>query len=345
MADSFLHAKYYITDNPPWLSELIPLGLNKFAIVYPPAPALLLIPFVAIFGANFSQTLFANLIGAGIVVSSAVLCFEITKNKAKTLWLTLLVAFGNILWFMSSTGSVWVLGQTVAVLFLLLSILALEKNKSSILIGLLFGIAFLSRVEVIFAFPFFFFLIKKNKFNIFIGLIPFILFYLFYNFLRFNTFFETGYSLIPGVLQEPWYSKGIIHPSYILTNLKVMFTSLPIFRSEFPFIIPSWGGLSIWITTPAFIYSLFANIKEKSVYLSWLAMLPILLLITMHGETGYAQFGYRFAADLYPFLFFLIIKYLAKHKLNWLHWTLLILSIIVNAWGVILINKFGIVLP
>src|SRR5258708_6737302 len=127
LADAFLHGKYYISDSPSWLSELIPIGIHKFAIVYPPAPAILLIPFVAIFGVSFPQQIFAHLVGAGIVLCSAILSYEITRNRTKTLWIILLVGFGNIIWFMSSVGSVWLLGQITAVLFLLLAILSLEK--------------------------------------------------------------------------------------------------------------------------------------------------------------------------------------------------------------------------
>ncbi len=344
LADAFVHGKYYITDNPSWLSELIPAPHHKFYIVYPPMPAILLIPYVAVFGVNFPQNIFANMIGALIVVVSGILAWEITNNKIKTLWIILLVAFGNIIWFLSSVGSVWYLGQITTVLFLLLAILSLEKKLNPSITGLFFGAAFLSRIEIIFALPFFFFLLEKEKrIKLLFGLIPFIVFYLFYNFIRFNNPFETGYTLIPGVLKEPWYAKGVINFSYIPQNLKVMFASFPSYSRRFPYLIPSWGGLAIWITTPAFIYSFFISIKEKSIKLAWLSIFFILLIVSMHGETGYAQFGYRFAVDFYPFLIFLIIKYLSKNNLRWHHWALLFISIIVNSWGVILINKLNLV--
>jgi hypothetical protein len=345
LANAFLHGKYYLSNNPPWLSELIPISTHMWAVVYPPAPAILLMPFIAFFGVSFPQQIFAHLIGFFIILTTASLAWNITKDSKKTLYMSLLAGLGTILWFMSATGSVWLLGQTTAILFLLLSILILTKNKSPILIGALIGIAFLARVEIILALPFFFFQIKKRNWQMRLGLIPFVIFYIFYNYLRFGNLLQTGYSLIPGVLQEPWYSQGIINYSYIPNNLKVMFAALPIFQSSFPFVVPSWGGLAIWITTPTFIYAFFNNIRQKAIYLSWLAILSILLIISMHGETGYAQFGYRFAADFYPFLFFLIIKYLENHRLSWHHWLLLFLSIFVNLWGVTLINILHIVAP
>ncbi len=346
LADAFVHGRYYLIDNPPWLSELIPLGSGNFTFPYPPGPAILLIPFIIVFGQNFPQQLFAHLVGAGITLVASLICFEITKNKAKTVWFAVLVATGNILWYMSSVGSVWLLGQTTAVLFTLLAILALLKNKNPILIGILLGIAFLSRIEMIVILPFFWFLSKKeDRLKLLTCFLFFVELYGLYNYIRFGSLTETGYSLIPGILSEPWYSKGIINPIYILNNLKVMFASFPGFIRSFPFLIPSWGGLAIWITSPVFIYALFADFKEKIAKLSTFSIVSILLVVTMHGETGYTQFGYRFAADTYPFIFLLIAKSISKRNLKLSTWVILVISVLVNAWGVILINKLNIVAP
>jgi hypothetical protein len=65
----------------------------------------------------------------------------------------------------------------------------------------------------------------------------------------------------------------------------------------------------------------------------------------MHGNTGYAQFGYRFGVDFYPFLILLTIKNVSGTNLRWHHYLLLIMGVIVNAWGTILINKFNLVAP
>jgi hypothetical protein len=58
---------------------------------------------------------------------------------------------------------------------------------------------------------------------------------------------------------------------------------------------------------------------------------------------GWTQFGYRYAIDFYPFLTLLTIKGVTKTGLRWHHWLLLFIGILVNAWGVIFINKLGFV--
>jgi len=346
LADSFLKGRFYLTDNPGWLNELIPLGGNKYAVVYPPGPALILMPFVYFFGDKFPQQMMAHLLGAGLAVITAQIAFLKSKRNSHFVWFFLLAAFGNILWFLSSNGSVWYLGQVAGAFFLTATIFESLKNKRPLFVSVFFGMAILSRLQTILALPLILFLNRNNlsKKNILYYVIPLgilMILYGYYNEVRFDSFFQTGYSLIPGVLDEPWYSKGIFHLSYIKNNLRVMFTSLPIFKSEFPYITPSWGGLSILITTPAFIYLLLAKLKEKENLFAWISLLLVALVTFSHGGTGFTQFGYRYAVDFYPIIFLLLANSLKGKNLKWHHWLLLIICIIVNLWGVLWINKFG----
>lgn len=345
LADSFLHGKYWLSEAPPWLNELIPIGANKFYVVYPPMPAILAMPFVAVFGKSFPQQYLAHLVGAGIAIASMAISLGLKKNYLQAIWVGLLTGVGTIIWFMASNGSVWLLGQITAALFLTLAILSCVSKKPALLVGLFLGAAYLSRLQTILSLPFFVYEAFKNKkikglLGLALGIAPFILFNFGYNYLRHGVFWDKSYTLIPGLFSEPWYAKGLFHYSYIPNHLRVMFTSLPIFKNTPPFVIPSWGGLAIWVTTPAFIYALFAPLKKASVILSWISVIFITLLVFMHGTTGFSQFGYRFAVDFYPFLIFLVINSTTQTSLKWHHWILLILSIATNLWGVLWINKF-----
>jgi len=346
LAASFLKGKYFLTENPSWLNELIPAGQNKYYVVYPPMPAFLSLPFVYIWGILFQQQYLAHLLGAGIVLLTINLSLKIKKNIKLAIWSGILVGFGTIIWFLSTSGSSWYLGQISACFFLLAALNESNGKKRPFLVGLFLGAAYLSRLPTILSFPLFVYLIKgkkitKNIIKFGLGILPFLALNFLYNYIRFGTIFDKGYLLIPEVLDEIWYEKGLFNLSYIPRHLKIIFASFPIFQNQFPFIIPSWAGLSIWITTPAFIYSFFSNIKERVVQISWLVIILISLVIFSHGTTGFAQFGYRFAVDFYPFLIFLTIKGVSKGKLKTHHWILLIVSILVNLWGVIWINKYG----
>jgi len=262
------------------------------------------------------------------------------------IWVGILSSLGTITWFLSATGSSWYLGQVSATFFLTLAIWKGIDRKNPFLVGLFLGAAYLSRLQIILSLPLFLYLFSgknwfKKYFLLALGISPFAFFDFYYNFSRFGTIIDKGYFLIPGVLQEPWFSKGLFNPVYIPRNLKVIFTALPRFSNKFPFVTPSWAGLAIWATTPAFIYALWADIKERITQFSWISILLISLLIFSHGSTGFAQFGYRFAVDFYPILTFLTIKGVAKTDIRWYHWLFLFIGVLVNAWGVIFINKFG----
>lgn len=349
LAASFLEGKYYLTEAPPWLNELVPLATGKYAVVFPPAPALLLIPLVAVFGQNFPQQYLAHFLGAGVGVLFFFLSLRIKKSLKLALWSTLAFSLGSIVWFLSATGSVWYLGQVTGTFFLTAAILK-STQKRPYATGVFLGLAYLSRVTAILALPFFVFsFLEKNKLKqslpalikMALGILPLLLLDFGYNYIRFGSIINEGYALIPGVLTEPWFAKGLIHPSYIPNHLKVIFTQLPLFQNTAPFIKPSWVGLAIWITSPFFVYSLWANIKEKANLWAWLVTSAIALLVFSHGSLGFTQFGHRYAVDFYPFLMLLTIKGVAKTGLRWHHWLLLILSILVNLWGVFWINKFG----
>jgi len=174
-----------------------------------------------------------------------------------------------------------------------------------------------------------------------LGISIFIVFNAFYNLARWGVPWDRGYFLIPGLLDEPWFSKGLLHISYIPRHLEILFFKLPKFIDRLPYIIPSWHGLSIILTTPAFFFALKNNLKENDIKLAWFAILLIFLVIALRGGTGWTQFGYRYAVDFYPFLMYLTMKRVSKTGINKIHWFLLTISVFVNLWGVIWINKFG----
>jgi len=335
-----------LTENPPWLSELVPGPSGRFYVIQPPMPAILALPFVFVFGKSFEQQFLAHILGAGLVVLTMALSYRIKKDKLLAVWSGLLVGFGSIVWYLASVGSVWYLGQVTVAFFLTAALVESFGKKRAILIGIFLGGAFLSRIHTILSLPLFIFLLhsKKNLVGnliyLGVGMIPFFLFNFGYNFVRFGTIFDKGYFLVPGIYSESWFSKGMLNIAYVPEHLKALFLMLPKFLPNPPYIEPSWYGLAIWITTPAFLLSLRASFKENVVKLSWLSIFLIFILVALRGGTGWTQFGYRYAVDFYPILTFLTIKSISKTGLRQLHWLLLLVGIIVNLWGVIWINKF-----
>jgi hypothetical protein len=353
LADAFLHGKLGVSDGGISLQEIVPRNDN-FYVVYPPMPAVLLMPFVAAFGTGFDESLLSIILASLCVSLTWLMLRKTGSNGNKALWLTALLGFGTCLWFIASVGTSWYIAEVVAVLFLTSAILVALYKRSYVLVGLLLGFAALARLPVASAFPFFLFLIcerdntwmprLKQAALFFAGLAIPVSLYLLYNVARWGTILDLGYGLIPGIQQDPFFQQGIFNIAYIPRQLYAIFLQGPIFLNNFPYIKPNWMGLALFFTTPAFlfIFNLKAHWHSKLSLYSAIAILCILPPIITHGTVGFTQFGYRFSLDFTPFLMLLTAKGM-RENLGWPEKALIILSLLVNLWGVVSIIKFNFV--
>ena len=202
LADAFLHGRLGLSGSGTALAELV-LYHGNYYVVYPPMPAVILLPFVAAFGTSVDQSLM-SIILASLCVSVIWLMLKKTGVKgSKVLWLTALFGFGTCFWYTASVGSVWYIEHVSAVLFLTSAIILALYKKNDFFVGLLLGCATLSRLPVVLAFPFFLLLAYeqnntwkprlKHAAYFFLGLaIPLGLNGL-YNFARYGTFLDVGY--------------------------------------------------------------------------------------------------------------------------------------------------------
>lgn len=356
LADAFLHGRLYLTSDVSWL-EIAPFD-GKYYIVPPPFPAFLILPVVAVFGLSTNQTLISIFFGSLNVSLAFLAARALSKSRSVQLWTAAMFGFGTIHWWVATTGGVWTFSHTVSATLLFAAILLTLYKSRPFFTGAALGASYWTRLPTILSLPFFVAMYADEWYRrggdpslykrvnlrplIWLGAGTgiFILLNTGYNMLRFNTPFDISYYLIPGILDEPWFQKGIFDFTYIPRNLKVIFGGFPKFIDGFPYVTPSWSGMAIWITTPAFIYALFAGIRNKLAIGCWLSILLVATANFCHGTWGFSQFGYRFAMDFYPFLFLLTVRGIGN-DIRWHHKVLISIGILVNLWGVLWINKFG----
>lgn len=355
LADAFLNGRLYLIEDAPWI-ELVHID-DRHYVVPPPLPAILSLPFVAIWGITTNQTLISILFGSLNVCLAYLVARKLTLSTRVQIWSTIMFGFGTIHWWVASSGGVWVFSQTVSVTFLFIGILLTFNKHHPLLIGLSIGASYWSRLTTALSLPFFLIytydrwytgntknIISRINFRFLFylgfGIAIFIGLNALYNYGRFGTPFDVSYYLIPDIFEEPWYQKGIFDITYIPRHLKIIFLKLPEYVSEFPYLVPNSDGLAIWITTPAFIYAFRAGIRNKLALACWVSILLIALINFAHGTWGFSQFGYRFGLDFYPFLFLLTVKGIGD-EIKWHHKILIILGILVNLWGVLLIKIYG----
>jgi len=361
LAKQLIQGKIYLDTNPSWLNELIPAVSGKWYVVYPPMPAIAAIPFIKL-GVT-SQTLISLVFGIVNYVLLYCVLHRLYKWKL-ALGLALAFILGTNHWYLATEGSAWYISHIIAITFILTAFLLLkirQKNDQLIttdkmiywfLSGLSIGAAYWSRLPDILILPFFIFLTlnktKQIKLNniflwqklglLFIGVVIFVSLNFVYNYLRFGTFLDVGYTKIPGVLQERWYTSGIFSFSYLPRNIRFILAKFPSSFNQFPFVKPSLEGMAIWLTSPFLLLTLFVNWRKKWVLALVFSGIAMITPGLLHGTVGFSQFGYRFALE--GSLCFLISLGTIKNKkiLQILLPILIVISIGINFWGIYFIR-------
>lgn len=354
LVDGFLHGKLYVLEHPSWLNELI-FYHGRYYVVFPPMPALLLMPIIAIVGTTFYQPLLSISLAAVSVGLAYKVIYKIFQRKDLALWISTLYAFGTIQWYHAEVGSAWYAAHIVGIFFLWLMIWEIINRQRLLLIGLLIGASYLSRVPTILSGVFVLLLLREqfltfqdNKVRFFskplillvLGVLPAMLLNFAYNYLRYGVIYDVGYLLLP-VFNEPWYRYGFVSVKYIPIHLKEMLTAMPKFSSQPPFIIPNLFVMAIWLITPAYFLILFAKFKDRICLAALAAAVITSIPELMHGGNGFTQFGYRYTLDFLPFLIILVASGFNNKFYIWGK-ILILLSILVNLWGVVMISVFHI---
>ena len=70
LAQAFLEGRWWLTEAPPWLNELLSCGDGRWCVAYPPLPAVLAMPLAIFLPSALAQVLVSRLaagIAAGIL--------------------------------------------------------------------------------------------------------------------------------------------------------------------------------------------------------------------------------------------------------------------------------------
>jgi len=357
LADAFLHGKLYLI-NPISYVELTPNNGNWY-VPYPPLNAVLMMPMVALWGAeNVNSSNFSIFFAA----LSASLVFAILEklsergwtklNASSNLWLTILFGISTPLWQIAISGEVWYINQVVTIAFVALATLLVLLESSPLLIGLAIGLAMLARPPILLSWIFLlgiFWQIQSDRDGqvpfakwfkwSFLTAVPVILIglaFLWYNYSRFGSIFDFGYAAMN--IGEPARTDirtyGQFNFRYLSRNLDVMFLRLPHPKPACGFVTADTEGMSLFVATPAFIYLLGAFKRKAWVVAAWATSILLFIPLALYFTTGIFQFGYRYVLDMIIPLITLLAVSVQKEKLA-LHVKAMILSgVLVNYWGV-----------
>jgi hypothetical protein len=255
LSEAFLQGRLYLL-NPPETHDLT-LYNGEWYIPNPPLPAFLLIPWVALQGAENVNTVYFSIIIAVInvvlvylILSKASVSGLIPTNKSANLWLTALFAFSTSHWWLSFGGRMWWVSQLLTLTFAALAVLAVLHRQTPLLAGLYLGAAVLARPNVFTLWPFlvglFIYIYKQTQGVIqwrrvfhwmLLSAAPVCLAVaglLYYNYIRFDDWLDFGYVTINGAdwIMEAVRTYGMFNIHFVPTNFHAMFIRLPTFNSQ-----------------------------------------------------------------------------------------------------------------
>lgn len=322
---------------------------GNYYLPYPPLPAIILVPFVAIFGAANVNTV---AIAATMGCASLYLLYSIfTKLKIKSENFSLLFAgffFGTGYWLaIFNSHHSYSFAHITSCLLQLLIINELVGKRRWVLIGALIGCSFLTRQFTIFYFILACgFLVydykneKKIDFRSAIALCTstgvFVVAYILYNYVRFNNPFSTGYEYIIylGILKERVAEYGVFSGKYFLYNLYCFF--LKGFNIEFQGPthlaikdMDLWGT-SLLAASPFLVASFKAKWLKQYKISAWITILIILVGQLFYHNNGWQQINTsRFSLDFLPLLTVLTALGISELP-KWLAKWMIIYSILLN---------------
>lgn len=358
LADAFLHGRIYL-ENPVQTGDLT-LFDGKWYVPFPPFPAILTLPFVAIVGVTtFNTTVFSIALASFTAVFIYLLFVEMSRvgwivlSRRGMVWLTLLFAFGTAYWWLSLSSLAPYFSQVVTVFCLSLAFLSAVRRYPPWLTGFFLVGAILSRPNTFTLWPALMAVEmqlqqaqdekpdwkKVIRWGV-ISAIPIIAGaggQLFYNHARFGSFTDFGYVTVNAsdYILNKVQKFGIFSPQYAPFNLYWMFVGFSgDWIAKCSYYFPRGNGMSFLVTTPAFLYILRRvkiNLWESG---AWLSIFLTIGMLLMYHNNGAVQITYRYVMDFAVPMMMLIAANAGK-KVSPLLKGLIAASILINYYCII----------
>ena len=338
---------------------------THYFVSFPPMPAVLMIPGVMIWGTDFNDiwfTIFFAALNLALVywlLRWLALTGRTSRSPSDNVWLSLLMAFGSAHLWCSVMGAVWFTALVVGVTFAILYIRFAIDAEHPFLAGLFLAMGFATRTPILFTVVFFawFHFFPEGKLRrrfdrtfvkntLLFGLAPMVVGALLMaaNVARFHHATEFGHTYLAGGQIDRIKTFGLFNIHFLTKNLAALLVLLPKFQPDAPYVIISRHGLALWFTSPALLYLLWprpaATDKDRHYRrAAWSAVLAVMVLHLLYQNTGWAQFGYRFAMDYMAYLTVLLA--LGSRPITWRFKTLITVGFLINAFGAVTFNRFG----
>jgi hypothetical protein len=339
---------------------------QRYFVSFPPAPAWLMMPLAAIWGYEVHDVLFTLVFAALNIVLLFFLLERLAaggltdRRRSDNLWLTALFGFGSVHLWSAILGQVWFTALILGVTFTLAYLHCAIDAKRPLLAGVFLALGFATRTPLVFTAVFFFaFLLFPGGSWLGLGrrrliwaarklmlfCLPCLvvgLSLLWMNHVRFADWSEFGHSLLAGGMIRRIQEYGLFHWHSLSKNLAAAFVLVPQIQAEYPFVVVSRHGMSLFLTTPALLYLLWPlprrDGREVMLHrLCWLTVGVVAMQHFLYQNTGYEQFGFRFSLDYMPYV--MVLLALGRRPITRVFKACILVGVAVNAFGAITFKR------
>lgn len=328
LADAFLHGRLELDGTPPnAVANDWTYYRGKWHVSFPPLPAILMMPFVALTGKeHFNDLVFTLIFGAlNVALMSDVLpraarTAGVELNQFARVGLTALFGFGTVHWWVAVLGQVWFTAQIIGLTLLLLALEETFGRRRPVWVCTWVALSAACRPNIGFALPALAWLlwVGRPARHFLWGLIPFGLVGLgmgWLNRARFGSPLDFGYAYMDsGELVNSFFREhGQFNLYFLGKNIHYAFLALPEWSTEWPFVRMNLWGMSMFLSTPALVYAFVAPWRTRVAQGMALGTLLVATPLLFYYNTGYGQAGYRYILDVLPFLMILIALGIRGH--------------------------------
>lgn len=302
-------------------------------VIFPPFPAVVAMPFVALFGTDFSGFIPLATLASGISLVFWWRIFDrLSVDRWTAVWLVLAIGFATPLYFVTIRGDgVWFFAQSIAFLLVAVAIHEVVRGGSLLLAGACIGLAFLTRQFTILYLPFLFALALRpgeplvslkwphwrRALALGLPVVAAVMVYLVYNQVRFGNPLDTGYGYIapPPAGEENMISDrirdhGLFSSAYLLFNALYLFVQG--FHAQFdgPYLTDLSGldpsGASILAASPFILLAFFTPMR-RPVVIGLLVSAAMIAPMLFYHSNGFSQYNVqRYTLDWLPILFVML---------------------------------------
>lgn len=301
-----------------------------------PFPAIILTPFQLVFNI-WHKLFYQGYIKWLFVLGVSYLVYKIARklkyDRGDSFMLVAAMTLGSVFIGVNGVSSSWLFAQIINTFLLFWIIYEFLTKKRLLLIGSLVAMVLMTRISAapIVLLPLLDILMRKRGNDrikdftrVLAPILIAVLLLLSYNYLRFGNPLQNGnkYQVIS---HQSALSRdlGLFSPVHIPTNLYTLILGGPMvvvrnsdsWTLKAPFIKNNYFGMSIFITSPYFLYFFFTKLKKYPLEAKLLlicAFFSCLMVLCYYG-IGAMQMGYRYSLDFIPELF---VAFMMIYKKN-----------------------------